>query len=137
MGTGPWPTPVFLEAWAAPVQSEAQPWQVDGLARRQRLDPLSKRRCSRVEPGALSKAQGYGFCSVGGTGRAAVAELLRALPNGSGMYEDDAFHSIISVSPASGRQGGRQGDKRSKIEWLRPGELVQDGVLRRAVTLVQ
>ena len=44
--TAPWPTPAFPEAWAAPVHSGAQPWQVWGLARRQqaRPRPLPKRR---------------------------------------------------------------------------------------------
>ena len=46
--------PAFLEAWRAPAQPGAQPWQVGGLARRQqaRPRPPSNRRLSRVQLGA-------------------------------------------------------------------------------------
>ena len=33
-GTFPWPTTASLEAWRAPAQPGAQPWQVEGLVRR-------------------------------------------------------------------------------------------------------
>ncbi len=50
--TTPWPTPAYLEARRAPAQSVAQPWQIEGLVRRQQAHPISPSawRLSHFQP---------------------------------------------------------------------------------------
>jgi hypothetical protein len=69
----------------------------------------------------LSKAKGYGFGTAGVAGTAAVSALLRSIDEeGSGLYEDLAFHRIIGDVEAP-RDGG------VKVEWLRPAALAPGG----------
>jgi hypothetical protein len=73
--TSPQPTPVILEAWRAPAQSGGQPWQVGGLARRQRARPRprSKQRFSRFQPDVVLYSASLPAALLAGCFRARAA----------------------------------------------------------------
>ncbi len=97
--TSPSPTPAFLEAWAAAARSGAHPWQDWGLARRQQAlhGPPSKRRCSRLQPGA-----GFLIHNDDEERPVYATEVVRFVNRRADRH---GMHSLLQDAPGEGSAG--------------------------------